>query len=174
MNSRVTNHERSSRWPHRYESKQITSPVLTGSLVAIPFTGIGYRTTSQQGITRSDGEFNYRAGERVTLLIGDVELPSACAGRTVTPYDMGTTRNEPINVVRFLYLLCTEEDGVLSLPAGAAHWTRTPIDFATAPSLFALQTPVAKIIRHTGRNLMDEQTAVERIDTLLARYLYRS
>lgn len=175
MNNRMGIDERNiQRCLHHHAHEHTTAPALTGLLIAVPFSGIGYRTATQRGSTNSKGEFRYLLGERVTFFIGDTDFPAANAGRTVTPYDMGTTHNEPINVIRLLYSVCMECNGTLSIPAGVMRYAGSPIDFTVEPLSFAQQSAVKKMIGYLGHKLIDERSAVDRLDTLIARYIYLS
>lgn len=175
MNNRMAIDERNiQRWLHRHTHEKTTPPTLTGLLIAVPFRGIGYRTATQSGTTNSKGEFRYLPGEKVTFFIADIDLPAANAGRTVTPYDMGTTHNEPINVIRLLYSVCRECDGTLSVPAGVIRFASSTIDFTVEPCSFAQQSAVKKMIDCLGHALVDEKSAVDRLDALIARYIYLS
>jgi len=146
-NTVVDTHERNiQRWLHHVACRVATPPILTGRLVTLPIRGIGYRTSTQRGVTNGHGEFRYLPGERVTFFIGNADFPVASAGPAVTPYDMGTTRNEPINVARLLHSVRTESIGTLSIPAFVTQWASSPIDFAVAPCVFAQQPAVAKMM----------------------------
>src|SRR5260221_9574037 len=53
----------------------VLSPVLTG-VFAGPTSGLKYQTPTLSGITADDGEFQYRAGESITFLVGALVLGS--------------------------------------------------------------------------------------------------
>src|SRR5437762_460178 len=54
------------------------SPVLTG-VFAGPTAGLKYQTPTLSGFTTDDGEFQYRAGEAITFLVGGLVLGSVKA-----------------------------------------------------------------------------------------------
>lgn len=56
------------------------SNLKTGQVEGL--SGAAYRTESQSGFLNSNGEYRYKDGETVTILIGDVELGSRTAGQT--------------------------------------------------------------------------------------------
>lgn len=151
-----------------------TVPPLTGKLISPLLCSLAYCTPSQRGITNSQGEFKYLPGERVTFAIGTITLPAATTGPTVTPYDMGSSRNEPVNVARLLQSLPIESNGTLPLPLFAKRTGLLPINFAMEPGAFGQQPAVAKIIDHSGGKLLDAQTAVEQLDTMIACYIQRA
>src|SRR5436309_7684442 len=51
----------------------VLSPVLTG-VFAGPIAGLKYQTPTLSGITADDGQFQYRAGEAITFLVGGLVL----------------------------------------------------------------------------------------------------
>jgi hypothetical protein len=147
-----------------------TPPAQIGRLIPL-IRGIGFYTATQRGITSRRGEFAYLPGERVTFHIGAAELPPASAGPAVTPYDMGTTEQEPINVVRLLYSVCKESNGTCSIPAALMQSLTGPIDFAVEPDVFSHQPGVVMLVEQLDCQLLDEKTAVDRLDTTIARYV---
>jgi len=92
----------------------------------------------------------------------------------VTPYDMGTTFNEPINVVRFLYSVCEEDNGILSIPSAVTQLASGPLDFTVAPAAFANQPVMARLLAELGRSLVSEESAVDRLDACIVRYIYNA
>ena len=101
--------------------------LLTG-IFAGPVKGLKYETTSCTGMTGENGEFHYRAGERVAFLVGDAVLGTAMGAPRVNlaeiisrvdgnPHkllDAGLT-----NVARFLCSLDEDGnlDGGITIPA---------------------------------------------------------
>lgn len=147
-------------------------PPLRGRLIPFPVGGIGYRTATQRGHTTSRGEFCFLPGERITFFIGAVEFPATTASATVTPYDLGSMPNEPINVMRFLYSVIDEREGVLEVAPSVAQLASRPLDFAIAPATFARQPELVRLLEQLARPLVDDETVVDRLDASIARYIY--
>ena len=84
--------------------------VNDGRLIDGPVQGVGYASGAQTGITGSDGEFRYEAGNTVQFFIGDITLGQAASGKALmTPLDLvpGGTLDTPavINIARLLQSL---------------------------------------------------------------------
>ncbi|HEY0635509.1 MAG TPA: hypothetical protein VGE00_09005 [Gammaproteobacteria bacterium] len=168
-------HERNlQRWLQRERGATATLPPLTGRLIIPLINGLGYRTPTQQGVTNSRGEFHYQPGERVTFYLGDIELPAASAGPTVTPYDMGTSPHEPLNAMRLLFALAAQRNGTSPRSFALAAHLRGPLVFSLEPAAFARQPAVARLTLQLGCALLDEKTAVELLDESIARYVQGS
>ena len=174
VNRVVTIHKSVQQIYRHHGSMCTTKPVLKGRLVAAPVKGLGYRTATQHGVTNDKCEFTYRQGEHVTFFIGAADFPSACAGPTVTPYDMGTSPHVPINVVRLLHSLCNECNGTLSISASLEHLATAPINFSVDPHTFARQPAVAKMVKSLGCKLIDEDTAADLLDAMIAKWVYEA
>lgn len=143
-----------------------------GRLIATPVSGLGFHTATQRGLTSRCGEFCFLPGELITFFIGEIEFPPVFASANVTPYDMGATPHEPINVVRLLYSVCEENNGILSLPAAVAQLASAPLDFTVDPAAFARQPALVRLLAQLGRPLVVEKSAVDRLDATIARYIY--
>ncbi|MDM8538348.1 ethylbenzene dehydrogenase-related protein [Desulfobacterales bacterium HSG17] len=63
----------------------ISQPVLQGVLVDSPVQGVNFETTTQSGITDSDGRFMYQEGETVAFSIGETVLGRAKGQEIITP-----------------------------------------------------------------------------------------
>jgi len=61
---------------------------FTGVFIDGPVEGLRFDTASQSGLTNSNGEFTYIAGETVTFSIGGIVLGSALATSSLTPFDL--------------------------------------------------------------------------------------
>lgn len=168
----VTIQERISQYWLGQREYTVGVPPPKGRLIPFPVGGIGYRTATQRGHTTSRGEFCFLPGERITFFIGAVEFPATTASAAVTPYDLGSIPNEPINVMRFLYSVIDERDGVLEVAPSVAQLASSPLDFAIAPATFARQPELARLLEQLARPLVDEKTAVDRLDASIARYIY--
>jgi para-nitrobenzyl esterase len=61
----------------------VTPTVLTGTFVDSPVSGLNYvGSETPAGTTNASGQFNHRAGERISFSIGNLPLGSATAGAT--------------------------------------------------------------------------------------------
>jgi len=81
-----------------------------GRLVDGPVQGVGYTSGAQTGVTGSNGEFRYEAGNTVRFFIGDIALGEAAPGKALmSPLDLvpGGTLDTPavINIARLLQTL---------------------------------------------------------------------
>lgn len=50
--------------------------------------GLHYKTTTQEGTTNANGEFQYRDGEMVTFSLGDLKFNPVPAQSRITPFDL--------------------------------------------------------------------------------------
>ncbi len=68
----------------------ITPPegTFTGYLVDSGVSGVAYKTATQQGVTGSEGDFQYEGGETVRFLIGDTLLGEVTGQERITPFDL--------------------------------------------------------------------------------------
>lgn len=97
-------------------SEQAASPqakaVLVGRFLDGPVAGLGYRSFAIPnefnftGLTNSNGEFQYRAGERIEFFIGAISLGAATARPVMTPLDLVVNSNiDTVAVVNRIRLL---------------------------------------------------------------------
>ena len=90
-------------------------PTLTGQFIDGPVANVAYATTSGlRGSTDSNGNYLYKAGDRVTFSIGKIVLGEGTAGPTTTPLDLvgGAVALDHPEVVKILQLLQTlDSDG---------------------------------------------------------------
>ena len=113
------------------------SSVSTGKFIDSTVQGIDYQSLSYQGITDSEGNFNYKSGEVTTFAIGDVILGETIGGSTITPFDLvpgATDESDPavINICRFLQSLDVDGDptnGIEITPEIAAELYGQSINF---------------------------------------------
>jgi hypothetical protein len=135
-----------------------TNPSRTGVFLDSPVINIGYRTETLEGVTNSQGEYEYLAGETVTFFIGDLEFPTVAAKGTVTPLDLAETEevNDPVvvNMIRLLQTL--DQDGnpdngitITDDAKGAA----TQVDFDLSEADFAASVAVTELIVNAGQDL---------------------
>jgi hypothetical protein len=93
----------------------------TGTFVDAPVSGLSYTTTSGlNGITDTQGHFNYKAGDSVTFKLGSVELGSSKAAEVITPLNIAN--NDTAKSARIAYILQNLDtdgnptDDVIKLP----------------------------------------------------------
>ncbi len=115
---------------------QVTPP-SKGIFTDSPVAGVSYKTASLNGITDTNGEFQYYPGETVTFSIGDVILGSSPASSKITPIDLGSSFNDTnprtINIARLLQSLDHDgnhDNGILITPETRAEMAGKSIDFA--------------------------------------------
>jgi len=65
-----------------------TAQTLIGTIVDSPVKGLHYRTDSQAGLTNTDGEFRYQAGENITFSLGGTILGTTAGKELITPFDL--------------------------------------------------------------------------------------
>src|SRR5258708_20151713 len=121
-----------------------SSAVLTG-VFAGPTCGLKYQTPTLSGFTTDDGEFQYRAGEAITFLVGGlvlgaveaaprIDLPqlvSRVGGKIDKLHDPAVT-----NLGRFIHSLDQDgniETGVRIAPAVHELIGPAPINFSPPP-----------------------------------------
>jgi para-nitrobenzyl esterase len=137
-----------------------TPTVLTGTFVDSPVAGLDYvGTATAAGTTTANGQFNYRAGERITFSIGNLALGAADGATVVTPLSAtsGAAAATDQRVNNKLILLQTlDADGdlnngiqitpairtVVSAQAASINFDQATTAFRTslAPLLTALNT----------------------------------
>lgn len=94
--------------------------VLTGSFVDSPVSGLSYRTETRSGVTNTNGEFTYRAGETVVFGLGDIQFPAVEAAQILTPLDLAGVSDindtGVVNMARLLQSLdrdCNPDNGII-------------------------------------------------------------
>jgi serine protease len=120
------------------------STVKTGKFIDAPVQGLDYLTDSQNGITDSQGNFRYEAGEEITFSIGDVVLGTTLAKPIITPLDLvnnAQDETDPIvtNILRFLQSLDDDgdlEDTITITPQITTEVSGRPINFNTSVEEF--------------------------------------
>lgn len=95
-----------------------SSPLLKGTFREGPFVGLEFRTESVRGFTDDMGRFEYRSGEDVSFLIGELRLGQAKGNDEITLAELdqpeGAARrlDDPgvVNRARFVLSLSPERD----------------------------------------------------------------
>jgi hypothetical protein len=140
--------------------------VHTGIFVDSAVAGIGYRTSpgEHEGVTGSEGEYEYEEGDTVTFFIGDLELPPTAARGIVTPLNIAGTDdvNDPVavNIARLLQSLDADGDpsnGITIHPDAAD--AATPVNFSQPVADFAASAAVTNLMSALGVTLVSEAAA---------------
>jgi hypothetical protein len=80
---------------------------MQGVFIDSPVQGLYYETETHFGVTNENGNFNYKIGEEVSFMMGDIELGRAHGKAIVTPVDIvpgAIDESHPTvsNMLRFL------------------------------------------------------------------------
>jgi predicted acyl esterase len=117
------------------------SPILTGVFVG-PIAGLKYQTPTLSGVTTVNGEFQYRAEEAITFLVGGIVLGAIEAAPRLNLAQLANRVDGKIdklldpsvtNLARFVHTLDQEgniESGVNIAPAVHELIGATPINFS--------------------------------------------
>ncbi|MFD7440909.1 CocE/NonD family hydrolase [Streptomyces sp. NPDC059909] len=132
---------------------------LTGDFRDGPFVGLGYQTSTHEGVTDEAGRFFYQAGETVTFFIGSLVIGTAAAAAHLTlaslrdsaaAGDPDPTLPGTVNRARFVQSLGREADlrsgvtidktvrDVVSLHAEDISFERDAESFATSDAVRAV------------------------------------
>ena len=89
--------------PGSEESSLDTGPdsgsELTGVFIDSAVQGLAFSTATLSGITNSNGEFTYLAGEQVSFSVGDIIIGQAAGASVVTPVDLVAGAIDETNLV---------------------------------------------------------------------------
>jgi len=143
-----------------------TSPDNTatqsGVFVDSPVEGLSYASATLNGITNTDGTFNYKTNETVTFSIGDIILGSTSGTSVITPVDIvtgATNETDPVvtNIARFLQTLDddgTPDNGITISTTVSNLAADKSIDFMLSISDFEnngnVQTVIAELTASTS------------------------
>jgi len=139
----------------------VSSSVLktrTGVFIDSAVSGIGYKTSTQSGLTDSQGSFVYVEGEKITFSIGAITFPPIQASSTLTPLSMSATGSlsDPV-VTNVAYLLQSldvnnnPDDGIVidsriaALATSNLNFNQSTTSFAADPTVSALITSADKL-----------------------------
>ncbi|KZY97750.1 hypothetical protein A3744_31665, partial [Oleiphilus sp. HI0073] len=136
---------------------------------------IGYRTETLEGVTDSQGQYDYVEGETVTFFIGDLEFPPVTASGVVTPLDMAGTEDtsDPtvVNIIRLLQSI--DEDGDpdngITITETAKN-NATQVNFDVSVSDFSSSAAVTTFIANSGSvntTLISESEAIAHFEGTL-------
>ena len=137
-------------------------------------SGLSYVAGSRNGITQSDGTFNYEVGEPVTFSIGGVTLGTTNSQGVITPVDLfsgaTTSTTAVVNMARFLLMLDVngDPDGGIQISdavqTAAASWSQVNFDAADFTSEVAsiiADATTADGSTHTLPSSADAQSHLE-------------
>lgn len=149
----------SSREGDEEQSSNLVVIIRSGQLIDGPVQGVRYVSGSVTGITGSEGEFQYEAGNSVGFFIGDIALGEVSEGKAViTPLDLvpGGTLDTPavINIARLLQSLdSVPGDDKITIPArvrAAAVQTNETV----SPSILYLDFSDETVFTNTASQLI--------------------
>ena len=96
------------------ESTPTQETIKTGKFVDSPVQGLEYFTTSQNGITDSDGAFKYKDGEVVNFKIGGITLGAVEGSSIITPVEIvnadSMRENKVVQLLQFLQSIDSDAD----------------------------------------------------------------
>ncbi|GAB3109538.1 CocE/NonD family hydrolase [Aestuariicella hydrocarbonica] len=145
------------------------SPVLTG-VFAGPIAGLKYQTPTLSGITTDNGEFQYRANEAISFMVGGIVLGSVEAAPRLNLAQLANRVDGKIdklhdpsitNLARFVHTLDQEgniESGVKISPQVHELIGSTPINFS----------PPVMPMGQAGGDFADDPTLLKILETLNA------
>jgi len=151
-----------------------SSVPLVGVIIDSAVANIRYQTATQSGVSSSNGEFNYLAGETVTFSIGDIALPATTAQPIITPLDIaGTsapTNTTAVNIAQLLQSLDADSnpDNGIRL-ADAAHTAATGLTLDFSNVSFDSDTDVINLVSNGGGSgvLVSDAVAINHLQDQL-------
>ncbi|ONG39132.1 hypothetical protein BKE30_10180 [Alkanindiges hydrocarboniclasticus] len=136
---------------HNVDHTAPAAQVQTAYFIDSTISGLRYNSGSQQGVTGTDGKFNYQAGETVTFKLGDITLGTAqptsdkllLKSLNNGTTEQGNVSNSSINRAVLLQTLDQDADssnGIQLDSTMLAQFKNTDtLDFNIAPDQFAQQ-----------------------------------
>ncbi|GAA3928632.1 PKD domain-containing protein [Litoribacillus peritrichatus] len=134
--------------------------VQTGQLIDSAIEGVAYQTGSLSGFTNTEGQFQYRAGERITFSIGGIQLNAGVepvAGGILTPVEL-TSSDAPgeakaINLMQLLQSLDDDgnpDNGIKITESVRNNAQNTTLDFNSPAFANEVINAVAELTEGTG------------------------
>jgi hypothetical protein len=129
--------------------------VSTGRFIDDPVQGLQFESPTQKGLTGTQGEFFYIAGETVRFLIGDVEIGRALGAAILTPQSLvsgaqDTGNRAVINIARVLLTLdsdCDASNGIqINAATRQAGMNRSPLNFDQTEAAFSNDAAVMSFV----------------------------
>lgn len=100
-----------------------TPTVRTGSFIDAPVKGLTYRTTTQSGVTDTQGIFKYISGEMVEFYLGNVKLGEALGASELYPSSIASQASYEIKIAQLLQSLDIDNDLSNGIDVGTQTWT---------------------------------------------------
>jgi hypothetical protein len=134
-----------------------SEPSQTGQLLE-PVAGLDYETsTGLKGITNSQGQFSYRAGDRISFSAGKISLGEMSASPVVTMAGLANASADDAKVLNLIQLLQTlDEDKNPANGISLSDTTRSKLSALASPmnaqtlSDSDLQTKIVDVVFGSG------------------------
>ncbi|MCH4822005.1 hypothetical protein ML462_02370 [Gramella lutea] len=158
--------------------------VLVGKFLDSEVEGLIYSTPTREGITNSEGEFEYLEGEIVSFKVGGITLGSAAGDEVITPIDIATASyptletQEVKNISALLQTLDADKDpsnGITISQEAIDFLPESQIDFSSN-IIEVLGNLVLEINKNTLADLkvvMPEEATVHLAQTLDEEYSFQ-
>lgn len=139
-----------------------SSEKLTGQFVDSPVQGLTYVTSSGSGTTNANGEFTYKDGDEISILIGNTLVGQSIAAQILTPADIADDTSNPDKVTNILRLLQSLDensdpsDGIV-IPENAltlAGSQGVEINFDQPAEDFENDTTVSRLLSEAGQTAL--------------------
>lgn len=161
------------------DSTSSSDTTNTGTFVDAPVEGLSYKTATHSGFTDAQGHFTYKDGETITFKIGNVELGSVSAKKTITPLTLGGDTNlnnigtKAKNIARILQSLDNDstDTSKIVIPTSLQDLNATNIDLTVDADLQTILTR-ANNITSKSYILKSSVDATNDMKTFLETYLY--
>jgi len=158
--------------------------VKTGVLVDAPVKGVKWTAVSsggasRTGTTNADGEFEFVDGDRVTFMIGAVDLGTVAGRETVTPLEIaqaelaeGTpvadveVKDYATNLARFLQTFDADgnPDNGIDIPTAVVTAADTAVTFEVPLETFGADgSAFAQLAQETGDSIVSIEDAVAHV-----------
>ncbi len=138
------------------------------SLGNFTVSGLQYAFGNENGVTNSEGTFQYEDGKKLKFFISDILLSELAKGKsTITPLDFvsGPINSKVINISRFLLTLDEDANplnGIL-IPAAARTITGIPVDFDSDAAFEEMAPEFIGRVTNTS-NLVSRETALRYLE----------
>jgi hypothetical protein len=159
------------------DDEVVVVPITTGVFIDAPVEGLYYETETLSGLTNSDGEFQYRSGETVSFMLGDIELGSVEGEVMITPLTLvgDTDINNPsiraVNIARLLQTLDSDSanNAVITIPSTLETLFVSGADLDSDDGLDEILSE-AQNLTSENYTLVDSVTAKEELQRQVQAY----
>lgn len=128
--------------------------VLNGIFIDSAVSGLTYNTETLNGITDSEGNFQYIAGETIIFSIGSISFPSVPATVQVTPMSLAADAANPVdmstNIARFLQSIDLDGNAENGISISPDIVSTTQINFDVSVSEFENNPDVINLVANSG------------------------